>query len=81
MPSHGAALPDISRPSGFLGHKNDPAPVAALVTEAENYVRASDPLMAGMGDGSVRCFGPKITARTWWDAIDPANEGVGGPNW
>ena len=59
MPSHGAALPDISRPSGFLSHKNDPAPVAALVTEAENYVRASDPLMAGMGDGKGETWVPE----------------------
>lgn len=97
MPSHGAALPDISRPSGFLSSKStapdkeeqaiaaqhlaqeccnktrnvgapcpigrkcphDPAPVAALVTEAENYVRASDPLMAGMGDGKGEPWVPE----------------------
>ena len=59
MPSHGAALPDISRPSGFLSHKDDPAPVAALVTEAEDYVRESDPLMAGMGDGKGEPWVPE----------------------
>lgn len=59
MPSHGAALPDISRPSGFLSHKDDPAPVAALVTEAEDYVRESDPLMAGMGDGNGEPWVPE----------------------
>ena len=48
---HGSALPDVGRPSGFLSAKPDIAPVAELVTEAEEYVRASDPLMAGMGDG------------------------------
>ena len=56
---HGEALPDISRPSGFLSHKPDPAPVAALVTEAEDYVRESDPLMAGMGDGKGEPWVPE----------------------
>ena len=80
MPSHGAALPDISRPSGFLSSNstapdkeeqaiaaqhlaqeklNDIAPVAALVTEAEDYVRTSDPLMAGMGDGKGEPWVPE----------------------
>ncbi|HEV8492477.1 MAG TPA: dATP/dGTP diphosphohydrolase domain-containing protein [Candidatus Angelobacter sp.] len=56
---HGSALPDISRPSGFLSHKPDIAPVAELVTEAEDYVRASDPLMAGMGDGKGEPWVPE----------------------
>jgi len=85
---HGSPLPDISRPSGFLSHKqelpatnsesccaktrevgapcpigrkcpHDIAPVAELVTEAEEYVRASDPLMAGMGDGKSEPWVPE----------------------
>jgi len=57
---HGAPLPDVGRPSGFLSHKpSDPAPVAELVTEAEEYVRASDPLMAGMGDGKGEPWVPE----------------------
>jgi hypothetical protein len=56
---HGSPLPDISRPSGFLSHKPDTAPVAELVTEAEEYVRASDPLMAGMGDGKGEPWVPE----------------------
>lgn len=56
---HGSPLPDISRPSGFLSHKPDIAPVAELVTEAEDYVRASDPLMAGMGDGKGEPWVPE----------------------
>ena len=59
MPFHGAALPDISRPSGFLSAKHDPAPVAELVAEAENYVRESDPLMAGMGDSKGEPWVPE----------------------
>ncbi|HKR95167.1 MAG TPA: DUF6378 domain-containing protein [Candidatus Angelobacter sp.] len=56
---HGAPLPDVGRPSGFLSHKPDIAPVAELVTEAEEYVRASDPLMAGMGDGKGEPWVPE----------------------
>jgi hypothetical protein len=57
---HGSPLPDISRPSGFLSHKPaDPAPVSELVQEAEDYVRASDPLMAGMGDGKGEPWVPE----------------------
>ena len=61
---HGSPLPDVGRPSGFLSSKHqpnyvDPAPVAELVTEAEEYVRASDPLMAGMGDGKGEPWVPE----------------------
>ena len=61
---HGSPLPDVGRPSGFLSSKHqpnyvDPAPVAELVAEAEEYVRASDPLMAGMGDGKGEPWVPE----------------------
>lgn len=44
-----------------IGRKcpGDIAPVDELVTEAEEYVRASDPLMAGMGDGKGEPWVPE----------------------
>lgn len=52
---HGAPIPDVTREP----HVSDIAPVAELVTEAEDYVRASDPLMAGMGDGKGEPWVPE----------------------
>ena len=44
-----------------IGRKcpHDIAPVTELVTEAEEYVRARDPLMAGMGDGKSEPWVPE----------------------
>jgi type II secretory pathway pseudopilin PulG len=70
---NGRLLPNDARPDVSCAGAGG---VSALRTLADGT-----PVLVGMGDGSYHVINPKISQKTWRNAIDPADGDVLGSDW